>query len=288
MKFNRVYIEITNICGLRCSFCPPKIFPSLTMDLIFFESIIEQLKNYTKEIALHVVGDPLTVNNLEDYLDILEKYQLKALLTTSGYFFKKHTLKTLLHPAIKQINISLNSFNKNDTTLSFESYINPILNLCEEKLRQKKEIFINLRLWNLDEVMSEESFNNQVFFALNNKFKSDLSTQLLKDTLSKSIRLENKILLHFDNYFEWPSLKNKVYGEGKCQALKSHIAILSNGTVVPCCLDCDGVIRLGNLHQTSLLKIIKEKRFVNMLEGFKEGKAVEELCQKCSYKERFN
>ena len=103
----------------------------------------------------------------------------------------------------------------------------------------------------------------------------------------KSIRLASKILVHFDNYFEWPSLTNKIYGDGTCQGLQSHIAILASGKVVPCCLDCDGIIELGDLHDESLESILKSSRAVKMLEGFKEGKATEELCQKCSYKERF-
>ncbi|HIO95222.1 MAG TPA: radical SAM protein, partial [Campylobacterales bacterium] len=99
MKFYRIYIELTNICGLRCSFCPTKALPNTTMDLKFFESVVIQAKRYTSEIACHVVGDPLTLSNLGDYLDILHKYKIRALLTTSGYFLKKHGDDTLFHPA---------------------------------------------------------------------------------------------------------------------------------------------------------------------------------------------
>jgi radical SAM protein with 4Fe4S-binding SPASM domain len=287
VKFYRIYIELTNVCGLSCSFCPTKELPSKEMDLDFFESIIRQASVYTKEIACHVVGDPLTQSNLSDYLDIIHKYRLKALLTTSGYFLKKHSYETLFHPCVKQINISLNSFNKNDTSLTFEQYIKPVLNLCRAKLDRQKELFINLRVWNLDEIMSERDFNETLFSKLSNEFNVTLNLDTIYRDKPKSIRLENKILVHFDNYFEWPSLKNKNYGDGTCQGIQSHIAILASGKVVPCCLDCDGIIELGDLHEESLEKILSNRRTVNMLEGFKEGKAVEELCQKCSYKERF-
>ena len=257
------------------------------MDLDFFESIIQQLQPYTKEIACHVLGDPLTQSNLHDYLDIIHKYGLKALLTTSGYFLKKQSYETLFHPCVKQINISLNSFNKNDTSLTLDQYMKPVLSLCHEKLARKKELFINLRVWNLDEMMSERAFNDTLFEKLSQAFDVPLSLDDIYRERPKSIRLENKVLLHFDNYFEWPSLKNPNYGDGTCQGLQSHIAILASGKVVPCCLDCDGVIALGDLHVESLDAILTNERTVTMLEGFKEGKAVEELCQKCSYKERF-
>jgi len=288
MKFYRIYIELTNVCGLSCSFCPTKELPSKEMDLAFFEAVIKQAEAYTKEIACHVVGDPLTQSNLHAYLDIIHKYGLKAMLTTSGYFLKKHSYDTLFHPCVKQINISLNAFNKNDTSLTFEQYIKPVLALCEAKLERKEELFINLRVWNLDEMMSERAFNETLFLKLSETFDASLSLEKVYKERPKSIRLASKILVHFDNYFEWPSLKNKNYGHGSCQGLQSHVAILASGKVVPCCLDCDGIIELGDLHKNTLEEIVTSKRASVMLSGFREGKAVEELCQKCSYKDRFN
>ncbi len=286
MKFYRIYIELTNICGLKCSFCPTKELPNEIMSLDFFELIIKQAKSFTKEIACHVVGDPLTLSNLSKYLDIIYRYDMRAVITTSGYYIKNHNLKTLFHPAIKQINISLNSFNKNDKSISFRDYIEPILDLCSKKLELKRDIFINLRIWNLDEVMSEREFNSKVFNTLNSFFGVNLDNLNLKGR--DRVRLDNKIILHFDNYFEWPSLNNKIYGDGTCQGLSSHIAILVSGKVVPCCLDSSGVILLGDLKIESLKEILSNKRASNMRDGFRQYRCSEELCLKCSYKNRFN
>ena len=288
MKFYRIYIELTNVCGLRCTFCPTKELPTQDMDLDFFETVIEDVKAYTKEVACHVMGDPLTLNNLSKYLDIIHKHGLKALLTTSGYFLKKHTYETLFHPCVKQINVSLNSYNKNDTSITFEQYLSPILSLCQEKLERKRDIFINLRVWNLDEKMSEDTFNKKLFLKLSTAFNMELNLDAIYEKKENTIRLAYKILLHFDHYFEWPSLSNRNYGDGTCQGLQSHIGILASGKVIPCCLDGDGVIGLGNLHDESLKDIFLNKRTTNMIKGFNHAKAVEELCQKCSYKERFN
>ncbi|CAA6805679.1 MAG: Radical SAM protein [uncultured Sulfurovum sp.] len=288
MKFYRIYIELTNVCGLRCSFCPTKALANTTMNLTFFESVVKEAKGFTREIACHVVGDPLTLPNLEHYLDIIHKYKMKAMLTTSGYFMKKHAFETLFHPAVKQINVSLNAFNKNDTSISFEQYMKPILALCHEKVKQEKELFINLRMWNLDEIMSEEKFNSELFSLLKKEFKVALDLNTLNPKEKKSLRLDNKVLLHFDNYFEWPSLKNKNYGHGTCQGLNSHIGVLANGDVIPCCLDNDAVMKLGNVKEQSLKDIVQGKRATDMIKGFREGQCSEEMCLKCSYKDRFN
>lgn len=287
MKFYRVYIELTNICGLKCSFCPPKTLPTQTMSLPFFEHILDELQPYTKELAYHIVGDPLTLSNLEAYLDITCQKNFKVSLTTSGYFLGQRDVKTLLHPAIKQINISLNSYNKNSMPLSFEAYMAPILELCRLKNEIQKDIFINLRIWNMDAKESEKDFNEMLFALLEKVFGIPLHVKSIYQNRPKSIRLAEKILLHFDDYFEWPSLESNHQSEGTCQGLSSHFGILSSGKVVPCCLDKDGIIELGDLHVSSLKEILYAPKTQTMMNGFKNDKAVELLCQKCTYKDRF-
>ena len=287
MKFYRAYVELTNICGLACSFCPPKALPTQTMSLPFFEHVLDELSIHTKEIAYHMGGDSLTLSNLKEYLDITHKKGFRVMLTTSGYYLGKHSFETLLHPAIKQINISLNSYNKNNMPLSFEDYMKPIAMLCEHKRTTNKELFINLRLWNLDDQHSEHAFNDTLFSWIEEHFGISVDLSSVQSTKAHNIRLAEKILLHFDRYFEWPTLSSHEKSHGTCQGLSSHIGILSNGVVVPCCLDKDGVIALGNLHETSLATILTSKRSTAIKEGFKQHLCQEELCQKCTYKHRF-
>lgn len=287
MKFFRAYIEITNVCGLACSFCPPKEQPTQTMRLDFFESILKQLRDYTDEIALHVMGDPMVLSNLSDYLDCAHTLGFKVMITTSGFYLDESRRSALFHPSVRQINISLNSFNKNSVSRSFETYLEPILMLCDEKLVRKSDFFLNLRLWNLDEEHSESDFNEKLFGVLEEHFGIETITEYVSGE-RQSIRLASKILLHFDRYFEWPSLQNKASGDGYCHGLSRQIAILADGRVVPCCLDGEGIMELGNLHATNLGKILTSKRSVGIIEGFQKGLANEELCQKCSYKDRFN
>ena len=282
-KFHKVYIELTNICGLSCSFCPTKTLQTHTMTLEFFENILIQLKPYTKEITYHIFGDPLTLSNLKDYLDISLKYNFKVNITTTGYFLKNFNSNLFLHDAIKQINFSLNSFNKNDMKLTLEEYLQPMFDICKIKLENKVHNFINFRLWNLDTQNSEQAFNNNIIKELSQNFNIDLS----KTDFNTAIRLENQIKLHFDNYFQWPSLDSTHNSNGTCQGLNSHFGILSSGVVVPCCLDSYGTISLGNLHNEKLVNILSSTKTTNIINGFKNNVSIEELCKKCSYKDRF-
>ena len=287
MQFHRVHIEVTNICGLACSFCPPKLQPSKTMDLDFFEHILNELQGRTKELAFHVMGDPLTLSNLDEYLEVSEEKGFKVTLTTSGYYLKKTSFQTLFHPAVRQINISLNAYNKNSLNLTFEDYMNAVIELCQQKLAHYPLPFINLRLWNFDEACSEIDFNTDLFKRLQEAFDISLDVNALYKERPKSVRLASKVLLHFDSYFQWPSMDSSHDTQGTCYGLKSHIGVLADGTIVPCCLDGEGVINLGNLHESSLEEVLTSKRATDMRVGFEKGEAVEELCKKCSYKDRF-
>lgn len=287
MHFHRVHIEITNICGLSCSFCPPKLQPTKTMTLDFFHSVLMELKPYTKSLAFHVMGDPLTLSNLDEYLDLAHKEGFEVELTTSGYYLQKTAIATLFHPCVRQLNISLNSYNKNSLNLSFEHYMSAVLEVCSQKVTKYPKPFINLRLWNFDEAHSELSFNEKLFEKISSFFKLNINTKELYKTRPKSLRLDSKVLLHFDSYFEWPSLSSAHDSDATCYGLKSHIGILANGSVVPCCLDAEGVMNLGNLHEQHLGDILTSERAKAMIDGFANHKAVEELCRKCSYKDRF-
>jgi radical SAM protein with 4Fe4S-binding SPASM domain len=283
-KFHKIYIELTNICGLECSFCPTKeIIKPQIMSLEEFEEIIVQVQPFTKLIALHIFGDPLTLKNLESYLNIASKYKISVEITTTGIFLNNHPQELFLHPAIRQINFSLNSFDKNEMKCTLDQYLQPLFDLCDLKLQKKIHNFINFRLWNLDEQKSDEEFNIKVLKKLYQKFHSNLENI---DTY-KPTRLENQILLHFDNYFEWPSLHSSHFSHGFCHGLTSQMGILSDGTVVPCCLDGFGVINLGNIFTDTLVDILESKRAKDIIEGFQHKKAIEELCQKCSFKDRF-
>lgn len=285
MKFYRAYVELTNICGLACTFCPPKTTPNTTMSPELFESVLLQLAPYTKEIACHLMGDPLTLSNLKSYLDLAHTHGFKVNLTTSGFLIGRHDHATLFHPAVRQLNISLNSYDKNSTRIALDDYLEPILALCRTKLTEAPELFINLRLWNLDEPQSDAVYNRELFARFDAYFGTAVTDHT--GTEKASIRLDNRVLIHFDRYFRWPSLQDEIVGDGPCHGLISQVGILADGRVVPCCLDGEGIMTLGNLARTPLAEILNTPRACAIRDGFKASRAVEELCRRCHYKTRF-
>ncbi|MDN5061697.1 SPASM domain-containing protein [Aliarcobacter butzleri] len=288
-RFRKVHIEITNICNLKCTFCPPKILPNKTMTLDKFDKLNLQLKEFTTELAYHIVGDPLVLSNLDEYLNISLKHNLKVNITTTANNINKKHYETLLNPTIKQINFSINSYNANSHKKSLDEYLEPIIEFVKFAQKQKHEYFINFRIWNLDEENSAKEFNLKVFNKINKAFDTNIDIEDVYKNRPKNIRIDRKIFFNFDEYFNWPNLENKeVSKTGFCYGLDSHFGVLSNGDVVPCCLDKDAIINLGNIEDNSLKNILTSKRVKDIQNGFKKDILVEELCQKCEYRTRFD
>jgi radical SAM protein with 4Fe4S-binding SPASM domain len=243
------------------------------MELALFGKILQELKGKTKEIALHVMGDPLLNKNLQYYLDMAAEFSHKVSLTTSGFYLKLHDKKTLLHEAVRQINISLNSFNKNSKKITLSEYLEPVFELIDYKLEKNGGEFINIRLWDAE----EKAFNELIFSALHDRYAVMID--------ENNNRIAKKVLVRFDKPFNWASLDAPVTENTKCYGLNAQIGILSDGRVVPCCLDYEGRVLLGNVNVENLNEILHRSR--KIAHGLKNGAPTEELCKRCSYRLRF-
>lgn len=89
--------------------------------------------------------------------------------------------------------------------------------------------------------------------------------------------------MDIDEEFIWPDVNNNIYNEGTCYALRDHIGILVDGSIVPCCLDSNGIITLGNIYKDNISDVINSKRYTDMLSNFKNNKKCEELCKHCNF-----
>jgi radical SAM protein with 4Fe4S-binding SPASM domain len=277
--FSRVYIEITNFCGLNCKFCEPKKNAKAVMDLALFEKIHMDIQGRTKELSYHLLGDPLSVPNLDEYLDISQKYGFNASLTTSGFYMdEQQSISTLFHPAVKQINISLSSFFANQTNISFEEYMYRVCTFAKQSSLTPKR-FVNLRLWNYgDDKYS--GFNSDVFAYLSSFFDTKLEQEKDKINLASYVRIVKDVM------FEWPSVdKPTKHTNGTCHALSAQLGFLCNGDIVPCCLDAKGDMKLGNIKQVSIQEALNSERALNMKNGFKNNVLTEPMCQTCGFRE---
>ncbi len=264
--YKKIYIEITNRCNLNCSFCNRTTKPPRTMSVQEFEIILQKIKDATDYIYLHVQGEPLLHPNLKELLEICNKYQKKVNIVTNGTLIKKATfLKD--SPALRQVVFSLHSYKGNH----LKEYIYPIFSATEALLQNDK--IVSYRFWNED----LENQNEEIFESIKDYYHLDhLSFPCQK--------IKNNLYLNQGTSFTWPDINRDFYEEkGSCYGTRTHIAVLSDGTVVPCCLDKDGILALGNLFETDLKSIQQSKTYQKIFQGFQQNKKQELLCQHCDF-----
>jgi radical SAM protein with 4Fe4S-binding SPASM domain len=289
-KFKKVYIEITNVCNLACSFCPQTARQPEFMKLETFNKILEQIKPHTDYIYFHVKGEPFLHPQIDKFLDLSYEKGFKVNITTNGTLINKVKNKILTKPALRQINFSLHSFDGNEKSADKDEYINNIISFVKESI-MSTNVLVSLRLWNLNKdnrTNLEISRNRYMLGIVEREFNLPYKIEEKIDP-SRGIKLSDRIYLNQDYEFEWPGLdKEEDSSNGFCHSIRSQIAILVDGTVVPCCLDGDGVINLGNIHKTYFSEIIDGERANNIFNGFSRREVVEELCRRCGYRKRFS
>ena len=263
MKFKKIYIEITNNCNLNCTFCPKNSRPKKFIQLNEFKQILNKVKSYTNYLYFHVMGEPLLHPKINEFINLASS-DFKVNITTNGYLIKRIEHNN----NIRQINISLHSYNSLYKS-SLNDYLNNILEASEKK--KKNNTIINYRLW------VDSPYKKEIISYLENYYHKKIE-------LKKGFKLKQNVFIEEDKEFIWPDLNNNIYNEnGKCYGLKNHIGILVDGTVIPCCLDCNAKINLGNIFDDSLENILKQEKVLKMIKGFQENKKVEELCKHCNF-----
>lgn len=262
--FKKIYIEITNNCNLNCDFCIGNKRDKKFIGIDEFKTILNKIDGYTNYLYFHVMGEPLLHPKINELIDIAhDKFNIN--ITTNGYLIDR--IKE--NKNIRQINISLHSFNEKYHT-SLDDYMNKVFDAVDEL---SKNTFIEYRMW-VDNVNKKEIINK-----LEEKYNVTIGD-------SNHININDHIFYQVEQEFIWPDYNNDYYEEnGSCMGTRSHISILVDGTVVPCCLDSNGSIKLGNIYESSLEDIINADLFKSINKGFLENKKVHPLCKKCNFYE---
>lgn len=297
MRFEKIYIELSDICGLNCGFCPSVKGMRGAMSVEKFGIIAKKVAGVGRIYTFHLLGDPLVLPNLKDFIKLANAHKMTLELTTSGFYMSEKNTQFLLESEnIRQINLSLMAFLA-QKKLNLNEYFAPILRFLRLHLAQNSQSFVNLRLWNLGANFTPPFENNAIYSLLEREFDTKIQKNAHKN------RLENRIILHQSELFCWAGTKADDLGvqkefvdlqgernapkvpcvKGSCHALRKQIGILSDGTVVPCCMDTNGVMGLGNLFTQELSEILANKRAVAMKKGFERSEFTEKLCQQCEF-----
>ena len=273
--YSRAYVEITNICNMRCTFCHGHSRKMRQLTREEFAHILRQLQGQTGYVYYHLMGEPLTHPNLPEFLAMARQQGFKSVITTNGTLLHK-VLPALLEAGLHKLSISLHSFEQDDEE-TFRTYLSHVAQAAITAAEAGTVVV--LRLWN-------KGFD---------KGRNDLALEFLQNAIpgqwkenTRGFRIREKFYLEWGDRFQWPDQQAQDYGSKmSCRGLGDHFGILCDGTVVPCCLDSEGTLALGNVFREELTDILASSRAKAIREGFQNQNAAEDLCRRCGYAQRF-
>lgn len=289
------YVEITNICNLSCDFCPGHSRKPRHMTASEFELISKKLSGKVENLFLHIMGEPILNPEFERILKIADEMPVKLKITTNGTLLPMNTSLLLKSANLHTVCISLHSFAGNMGSGMAKAKLEKYVIGCLESALKlaKKDKFVVLRLWNLDENGdSEQAEYNACVMKLIEKFFPREREEWVKT--HRGERVGTHVFLEWGERFEWPDIEKEdkkteddgEYGSESCHGLLTQFGILSNGTVVPCCLDRNGDIALGNIFNEELEDILSSPRAVKMKEAMAHHRFCEQLCLSCGFKRK--
>lgn len=267
----RCYLEITNHCNLNCVFCPKTDRKKHLMTLHEFDTLTDKLKGHVKFLYFHLMGEPFLHPLLPEFIQIARNKKFIPVLTTNGTLLSKRM--EILDSLPYKIQISLHSHEGN-ARKDLELYVNEVMTFAIQAV--KRGCIIVLRLWN-------DGGHNRMNAAILQQIAMHQPQpwKIRKD----GWKLTEHLFIENDNMFEWPDIEQEAYNETEvfCYALRNQIGVLVDGTVVPCCLDHNGDLNLGNLFEDPLQDILSTPRAQAIYHGFTNHTAVEPFCQRCGY-----
>lgn len=282
-RLKKAYLEITNLCNLNCSFCPGTQRPGGFLSPAQFQILAGRLRPHTQYLYFHLMGEPLLHPQLEALLQCAAQLDFHVIITTNGTLLSQRGRLLCASPAVQKVSISLHSFESNESAGPLSGYLDHCFQFAIQAAEADKRCV--LRLWNLDgdSIQGNNAQNPAILSQLAEYFPQPWKVGRQGTTLADHIYLE------WGERFDWPDLTAPEGGRaGFCYGLRDQIGVLWDGTVVPCCLDHEGVISLGNLYEHTLEEILNAPRAQAIYNGFSRGQAVEELCRKCGYARRFS
>ena len=275
-RFHKIYLEISNVCNLRCRFCPGTKRTQKVMTEEEFSTLLPKLRPWSDFLYFHLMGEPLCHPKLGKFLQLAADAGFKVILTTNGTLLARQQDILLNASGLHKVNISLHAFEANDLTIPFAEYLQHCFAFGQAAQGKKLVVY---RLWNQG---GSDEKNGEILAAMEEAFPKPWNVE------PRGTRIGQRVYLEYGDKFDWPDLSAEEGGEQVfCYGLRDQIGVLCNGTVVPCCLDHEGDIALGNLFEDEMENILNTPRAMAIYHGFRKKKAAEELCRKCGYARRF-
>jgi len=269
----KAFLEITNACNLDCSFCHKTSRPVRFMSEEEFTLAASRVRSFADYLYFHLMGEPLLHPQIGRFFEIAASLGFQVIITTNGTLLPECSDTLLGAPSLKKVSISLHSHEANESGIPIEDYLKSTFDFC--RTASGAGIISVMRLWNLG---GEERGNPFILSKMKEAFGADWKE------IYSGYKIGENLFLEWGEKFDWPDIGGEYLGsDHTCYGLRDQIGILCDGSVVPCCLDADGAITLGNIFRTPLEDILCSERATTLRESLLRRSPSEPLCHRCSY-----
>lgn len=269
-----VRIENTNHCNAHCVMCPREKMTRKKGFMSFesFKKIVDQCAELdVKMTHVHGYGEPLLDPLIFKKIKyIKDKGIPETYMVTNGSLLTEENIRKLIESGLDAMNISFYGFTK-------ETYERIHKNLNFEKTRDNVKNFFRIR----KEMGKETPKTHLTFLSYEDNEKEKQAFLDFWKDIADDTRVSH--LHNFGDGREYRPVRKDIKRISCGHIFFLHsMQILWDGKVVPCCIDTDGMIVLGNANDNSLLDIWNSEKFKKFREDHRECRFEKyPLCDNC-------
>ena len=269
------WLDIVRTCNLRCIMCPQSkglAKRQAKMSMPLFQSIIDQVCENRPLIKLYLSGEPLLHEDLFEMIEYAAAHQCKTMIHTNGTLLTEALTEKLLSSSLSSISFSFDGctaeiYEALRPPASFEKVQANIRNyLAQRKRRRDPGPHTTVEIIRMQE------------------------THHLIENFVETWKAAGADAVHVAEYMTWLDSVEDRSVEGlsddekysPCEAPFHHGCILSDGTVVPCCMDVNGQAPLGNVTESHFLDIWAGNDFRRLRLQMLTGEIADDsICARC-------
>jgi len=276
-----VLVDLSTACNATCVMCPTQLNPlrKKMMDPALFESVVEQVSKFpvhpvNNKFFIGVHGEPLLDKRLAEKIALCRSRGINhVLISTNGSLMTAQRARDILEAEPYIIVISLESM---DPKL-FESI---------RKGLRHDVVVENLK--SLLAIRNELNSSTRIGVRFIESVRNAHERETFQHYWAPHLNSAKQDYFSIDRIHNWAyGDPGKFYGNSPC-GHTTGMTILSDGDVVFCCLDHEGVHHLGNAYQHSLLEIFNcEKARKMRAIHFAGQRHTLEMCKTCDVAEQW-
>lgn len=311
IKLREAFLEITSRCNFRCRFCvhPQMRRPKMDMDANDAKRLIGQIAESfaIDHLSLHLYGEPLLHDRVNELARYATQNRLNVNLTTNGAMLTKTKLKAFLDDNVWRIVLSIQHDEKDFGTRragkrwTAQSYFGHIAKLVQFFIDYKSrhaDCPTRLEIHYLltgDIKPGVQLIENDADVAkvlnwwgkrLPDHFKPESNPNPIEDQESGyRIQFGRDAYIRFKPAISFGNAVGEAAPDqcdnGYCFFPDSVLCILSDGNLVPCCIDFEGEMKMGNALESDIVTVWNGSRAREIRAAFERGEAPTDRCRQC-------